>query len=80
MKYSKSWYQPRVLICLLYVNFYTRMDLHEKKISGAALQRCEVERLQYMSDISVYKPVRFVFVNETDTDKRDALRKFGYSL
>ena len=33
-----------------------------------------------MSDISVYKPDMFVFVDETDTDRRDALRKFGYSL
>ena len=36
--------------------------------------------MQYKSDISVYNPDMFVFVDETGTDRRDALRRFGYSL
>ena len=37
-------------------------------------------RQQYKSDISVYNPDMFVFVDDKGTDRRYALRRFGYSL
>ena len=36
--------------------------------------------MQYESDISANNPDMFVFVDETGTDRHDALRIFGYSL
>ena len=33
-----------------------------------------------MSDVSVYNPEMYVFVDETGSDRRDAMRRFGYSL
>ena len=54
-------------ICkFLHQNGFTR-----KKISRVALQRSEAERVQYKSDISVYNPDMFVFVDETGTDRHD---------
>ena len=52
----------------LHKNGFTR-----KKLSRVALQRSEVERVQYKSDISVYNPDMFVFIDKTGTDRRDAL-------
>ncbi len=39
-------------------------------------------RAEYLLDVSIYKghPELFVFVDETGADRRDAMRKFAYSL
>ena len=61
--------------------------LHEagftrQKMIITAKQRSEVLRFQYLTDMSVYKghPDLFIFVDETGADRRDSMRKFGYSL
>ncbi len=48
----------------------------------AAKQRSDVLRAEYLLDVSIYKghPELFVFVDETGADRRDAMRKFAYSL
>ncbi len=47
-----------------------------------AKQRNEFLRCEYILDMSIYKghPEFFVFVDETGTDRRDRMRRFGYSL
>ena len=78
MKYSKNWQQPQALTFqsqlyqFLHQNRFTR-----KTVSRVALQRSEVERVQYKSDISANNQV---FVDETGTGRRNALWRFGYSL
>jgi transposase len=63
-------------ICkFLHKNGFTR-----RRLTKVALQRSEKERQQYVSDLSVYKPEMFVFLDETGSDRRDAMRRFGYSL
>ena len=61
--------------------------LHEagftrQKMVITAKQRSETLRLQYLTDMSVYKdrPGLFIFVDETGADGRDRMRKFAYSL
>ena len=51
-----------------------------KKIVLRAKQRSELLRAQYLIDVSVYKGYLelFVFIDETGSDQRDCMRKFGY--
>ena len=50
------------------------------KLKTVALQRNEMLREEYRQEVSVLHKEMFVLVDETGTDRRDALRKFGYSL
>lgn len=44
-------------------------------------KQCDRElREQFAIDVSLYRPNMLVFVDETGSDCRDALRKYGYSL
>lgn len=47
-----------------------------------AKQRSDVLRTQYISDMTVFQkdPKYFVFIDETGADRRDRLRRYGYSL
>ena len=47
-----------------------------------AIQRSELARSQYLTDMSVFRghPEMLVFVDETGADRRDCMRHFGYSL
>ena len=51
-----------------------------KKLRFTAQQRSDELRLQLLSGISLFQPHMFIFVDETGTDKRSTLRKFGYSF
>ena len=63
-------------ICrFLHESGFTRQRLHT-----VALQQDAFLREQYISDISVYSPEMFVFLDETGADRGNTLRKYGYSL
>lgn len=61
-------------------NFVHKSGFTRKKLSVVALQRSDELRAQYMREVSIYTPEMMVFVDETGSDKRDAMRRFGYSL
>ena len=44
-----------------------------------ALQRDEILRATFTSEVSIYNADMFVFVDETGTDRRDMLRRYSYS-
>ena len=48
-----------------------------QKLQLAASQQDVLRRQQYVSDLSVYSSEMFVFI---DADRRNTLRKYGYSL
>ena len=56
-------------------NGYTR-----KKIRQVAKQRSEILRGLFMAEVLQYSRELFVWVDETGSDHRDQIRKFGYSL
>jgi transposase len=58
----------------LFVNFCKNRNFLEKRLTYRALQRSEELRAQYMSEISLYEPQTLVFVDETSSVKRCALR------
>lgn len=56
-------------------NGYTR-----KKITQVAKQRCVEYRGAFMAEIIDYPGDFFVWLDETGSDKRDHIRKFGYQI
>ena len=63
-------------ICrVLQRNGYTR-----KKILQVARQRCTEFRGLFMAEVLQYPRNFFVWVDETGSDNRDQIRKFGYAL
>lgn len=51
-----------------------------KKLNLFALQRSNVLRAKYQAEISVYNTDMLIFLDETGCDRRNSLRKFGYSV
>lgn len=60
--------------------FLHRQRFSRTKLMFRAQQRSEELRSVFQSEISLLEPHMFVFVDETGTDKRLALRRYGYSL
>ena len=50
------------------------------KLATYALQRDDTLRQQVVSDVSLHNRETLLFVDETGTDRKDAIRKYGYSL
>ena len=61
----------------LQVSNFTR-----QKMVMVAKQRSDLIRAEYLLDMQVYRghPEMLVFVDETGADRRNCLRRFGYSL
>ena len=59
----------------LYKSGFTR-----KKLQTVALQCSEESRQKFVQEITVYNRDLFVFVDETGSERRDSLHRYGYSL
>ncbi len=57
-----------------------RLGFSRKKIHYIALQQSEAKRAIYMAEISAFQPEMLVWIDETGCDKRNMLRKYGYSI
>lgn len=51
-----------------------------QRIKVVAAQRDDFLRHTYASEVCLYKAHMFIFMDETGTDRRDKLRKYGYSM
>ena len=60
--------------------FLQRNNFSQKKLHTIAKQRKDELRASFTSDCEIYSPDMMVFVDETGSDNRDAMRKFGYAL
>jgi transposase len=56
------------------------MNFSRQRMKIVAKQRDEELRCIYRSDVSLYERHMLVFVDETGADRRDSLRKYGYSV
>lgn len=45
-----------------------------------AIQRSETRRAEYLAEILAYKPEKLVFIDETGSDHRHAIRQYAYQL
>ena len=59
--------------------FLHKNNFSRKKLQRVARQRNEELRAQFSSDCSLYLPEMLVFIDETGSDRRHTMRKFGYS-
>jgi len=57
--------------------FPHKNNFSRKKLQRMARQRSEDLRAQFTSDCSLYSPEMLVFIDETGSDRRHAMRKFG---
>ena len=64
----------------LYANFLHKNGFTHQRLRTVALQQDEFLREQFTIDVSLYSPDMFIFIDETGADKRNSLRKYGYSL
>ena len=60
--------------------FLSSSGFTRQKLRHVALQRDAFERAQYVSDVSLYSTDMFAFIDETGADRRNLLRKYGYSV
>lgn len=54
-------------------------NFSRKKLRHIAIQQNASLRAQFLSDVSIYDPEMLVFIDETGTDRRNSIRRFGYS-
>ena len=60
--------------------FLQRANFTHKKMKLIAIQQSEELRAKYVAEISQFSPKMLVFLDETGSTRKDAIRKFGYSL
>ena len=60
--------------------FLKKAGFTHHKLATFALQRDDTQRKQFVSHVSLYPRQTLLFVDETGTDGRDTMRKYGYSL
>ena len=57
-----------------------RYGITRKKIVQVAIQRCDALRGAFRAQCYMLNPNMFVWADETGTDRRDSIRKYGYDL
>lgn len=57
-----------------------RLGFTRQKVQVIALQRSEELRIKFMAEVSVFEPEMFIWIDETGSDRRNAIRSHGYSL
>ena len=56
------------------------MGCTRQVIRRVALQQSDALRARFMAEVSVYDPAMFMWIDESGCDRRDTLRKYGYSI
>ena len=57
-----------------------RLGMTRQKMCLVARQRCDVQRAKYISEIMEINPKTFIFIDETGSNHRNTIRKYGYGL
>ena len=60
--------------------FLCKSGFTRQRLRTVALQQDQLLRQQFVIDISVYSRETFIFIDETGSDQRNLLRKYGYSV
>ena len=60
--------------------FLKEANFSRKKMRLVAIQQSEELRARYLAEVALYDPNMLVFVDETGSNRKDAMRRFGYSL
>ena len=57
-----------------------RLGLTRQKMRNISLRRSDIARGAYMADISVFDPEMLVFVDETGSERKNSICRYGYGL
>ena len=57
-----------------------KIGFTHQRLRLAALQRDEFLRSQFALEVSIYNQDMFIFLDETGSDKRNSVRRYGYGL
>ena len=57
-----------------------RWGMSRQKMTNVALQRSDVKHAEFIAEMMQFNTDMFVFVDETGSDRRNSIRKFGYGL
>ena len=60
--------------------FLHKVGFTHQHLSKYPIQRSDCLQARFAQNVSLYSPDMIIFLDETATDQRDALRKKGYSL
>ena len=60
--------------------FLQKSGFTHQRLKITALQQDAYLREQFIYEVSVYEPEMLVFIDETGTDRRNLIRKYGYSM
>ena len=66
-------------LCRSFIQKKTSWLHSQKKKQIIAKQRDEELRSKFADEVSIYNADMFIFLDETGTDRRDALRRYSYS-
>ncbi len=70
-----KWVHASTICRTIHQHNFTR-----KKIQVIALQRSEEARIRFMAEVSGYHPDMLIWVDETGSDRRNSIRRYGYAL
>ena len=56
------------------------MGVTRQVMRHIALQRSDIDRAKFMSEISIYDPEMLIWLDESGQDRRNAVRRYGYSV
>ena len=56
------------------------MGCTRQVIRHVALQQSEAMRAKFMAEVSIYDPSMIVWIDESGCDRRNSIRKYGYSV
>ena len=69
------WISPSTICRTLKIMGCSRQAMHR-----VATQRSDELRARFMADVSIYDPSMLVWLDESGCDKRNTIRKYGYSI
>ena len=69
-----------VYLCLLFCRTLKLMGCSRQAMHRVPLQRSDDLRAKFMAHVSIYDPSMLVWLDESGCDKRNTVRKYGYSI
>ena len=70
-----KWVHASTICCTI-----REQSLTHKRVRTIALQQSEARQIQYMAEISLFHPDMLIWIDETGSDRKNSIRKYGYSL
>ena len=57
-----------------------KLGLSRQALRRIAIQLSDIHRARHLSEMDEFKPEMYIFIDETGSDQRNSIRKFGYGI